>query len=594
MEELVLGIDLGTTYSSISIWKNGKVEIIPNRFGKFSTPSIVAFTKNERIVGEAAKNQIIRNYLNTVYDSKRLIGRRYSDKVVQEDKKLWPFKVVNDGKGKPIIEVEYLGKKETFFPEQISAMILQQLKKDAEQYLGKKINNAVITVPAYFNDSQRQSTIDAAKIAKINVLRTINEPTAAAINFGIENNCNEKKNICILDFGGGTFDITIIEINNKKFKVIATGGDSHLGGQDFDNELVKICIDYFKKNNKIDISNNLKAIRRLKIKCEEIKIQLSNILETTIEIDGLSEGEDFFMNITRIDFEAKCKDLFDRFLCTINETLKESKLDKKDLNEIVLVGGTTRIPKIQQLIKDLFPLINKLNFTINQDYSVAMGAAIIGERLKENSSLDIEIQDICPHSLGISSKNGKMAVIIPKNTNIPCSKIKRFQTIYDDQPYFGIGIYEGESEFINDNYNLDNFIIDNLTKGPKGSVKMKVTFSLDIDCILTVIAEEEGKDNKNSKKLEIKREKQSRLNISELIKKENEMNKNNFRKSQILEIKYKLESLLNSVLETNHPNTIKIKRKASDIKEWLSHSQNEDINVYESKILEMKQYMNEN
>ena len=473
-------------------------------------------------------------------------------------------------------------------------MILQQLKKDAEQYLGKKINNAVITVPAYFNDSQRQSTIDAAKIAKINVLRTINEPTAAAINFGIENNCNEKKNICILDFGGGTFDITIIEINNKKFKVIATGGDSHLGGQDFDNELVKICIDYFKKNNKIDISNNLKAIRRLKIKCEEIKIQLSNILETTIEIDGLSEGEDFFMNITRIDFEAKCKDLFDRFLCTINETLKESKLDKKDLNEIVLVGGTTRIPKIQQLIKDLFPLINKLNFTINQDYSVAMGAAIIGERLKENSSLDIEIQDICPHSLGISSKNGKMAVIIPKNTNIPCSKIKRFQTIYDDQPYFGIGIYEGESEFINDNYNLDNFIIDNLTKGPKGSVKMKVTFSLDIDCILTVIAEEEGKDNKNSKKLEIKREKQSRLNISELIKKENEMNKNNFRKSQILEIKYKLESLLNSVLEINHPNTIKIKRKASDIKEWLSHSQNEDINVYESKILEMKQYMNEN
>ena len=594
MEELVLGIDLGTTYSSISIWKNGKVEIIPNGFGKFSTPSIVAFTKNERIVGEAAKNQIIRNYLNTVYDSKRLIGRRYSDKVVQEDKKLWPFKVVNDGKGKPIIEVEYLGKKETFFPEQISAMILQQLKKDAENYLGKKINNAVITVPAYFNDSQRQSTIDAAKIAKINVLRTINEPTAAAINFGIENNCNEKKNICILDFGGGTFDITIIEINNKKFKVIATGGDSHLGGQDFDNELVKICIDYFKKNNKIDISNNLKAIRRLKIKCEEIKIQLSNVIETSIEIDGLSEGEDFFMNITRIDFEAKCKDLFDRFLCTINETLKESKLDKKDLNEIVLVGGTTRIPKIQQLIKDLFPLINKLNFTINQDYSVAMGAAIIGERLKENSSLDIEIQDICPHSLGISSKNGKMAVIIPKNTNIPCSKIKRFQTIYDDQPYFGIGIYEGESEFINDNYNLDNFIIDNLTKGPKGSVKMKVTFSLDIDCILTVIAEEEGKDNKNSKKLEIKREKQSRLNISELIKKENEMNKNNFRKSQILEIKYKLESLLNSVLEINHPNTIKIKRKASDIKEWLSHSQNEDINVYESKILEMKQYMNEN
>ena len=594
MEELVLGIDLGTTYSSISIWKNGKVEIIPNSFGKFSTPSIVAFTKNERIVGEAAKNQIIRNYLNTVYDSKRLIGRRYSDKVVQEDKKLWPFKVVNDGKDKPIIEVEYLGKKETFFPEQISAMILQQLKKDAEYYLGKKINNAVITVPAYFNDSQRQSTIDAAKIAKINVLRTINEPTAAAINFGIENNCNEKKNICILDFGGGTFDITIIEINNKKFKVIATGGDSHLGGQDFDNELVKICIDYFKKNNKIDISNNLKAIRRLKIKCEEIKIQLSNVIETSIEIDGLSEGEDFFMNITRIDFEAKCKDLFDRFICTINETLKESKLDKKDLNEIVLVGGTTRIPKIQQLIKDIFPLINKLNFTINQDYSVAMGAAIIGERLKENSSLDIEIQDICPHSLGISSKNGKMAVIIPKNTNIPCSKIKRFQTIYDDQPYFGIGIYEGESEFINDNYNLDNFIIDNLTKGPKGSVKMKVTFSLDTDCILTVIAEEEGKDNKNSKKLEIKREKQSRLNISELIKKENEMNKNNFRKSQILEIKYKLESLLNSVLETNHPNTIKIKRKASDIKEWLSHSQNEDINVYESKILEMKQYMDEN
>ena len=298
MTDFVLGIDLGTTYSSVCIWRNGKSEIIPNKNGKLSTPSIVAFTKNERIIGQAAKNQIIRNYHNTVFDSKRLIGRRYSDKVVQEDKKLWPFKVKNDGNDKPIIEVKYLGRKTNFYPEQISSMILQQLKENAEKYLGKKINDAVITVPAHFNDSQRQSTIDAAKIANINVLGIINEPTAAAINFGVENKSNKnKRKICILDLGGGTFDITIIEIDNNRFKVIATGGDSHLGGQDFDNELVKFCINDFKKKNNVDISNNLKAVRRLKLKCEETKIELSHMLETNIELDGFHEP---FLDCNRI------------------------------------------------------------------------------------------------------------------------------------------------------------------------------------------------------------------------------------------------------------------------------------------------------
>jgi len=594
MTDYVLGIDLGTTYSAVSVYRNNKSEVIPNLLGKFSTPSIVAFTENERIIGDAAKNQIIRNYLNTVYDSKRLIGRQYSDKVVQEDKKLWPFKVENNGNDKPIIEVKYLGRKTNFYPEQISSMILQQLKENAEKYLGKKINDAVITVPAHFNDSQRQSTIDAAKIANINVLGIINEPTAAAINFGVENKSDKvKRNICILDLGGGTFDITIFKIDNNKFKVIATGGDSHLGGQDFDNELVKFCIKEFKKKNNVDISNNLKAVRRLKLKCEEIKIELSNVLESTIELDGLHEGEDFYMNINRIDFETCCKNLFERCINKIKETLNESKLSKNDIDEIVLVGGSTRIPKIQKLIKEFFPLNEKLNFTINADFSVALGASIFGERLKNNSTLDIEIKDVNPHSLGICSKDGKMVFIIPKNTNIPCSKIKRFQTIYDNQTYFGIGIYEGENPYANKNYNLDNFIIDNITQGPKGSVRMKVTFSLDKDSILTVTAEEERKDNKNCKTLQIKREKQSNLNINELILKEKEMKKNELRRSAILEKKHELESLINSVLEINNPNQQKIQRKARDLKEWLSLSQNEDFNVYESKILEMRKYMKE-
>ena len=342
------------------------------------------------------------------------------------------------------------------------------------------------------------------------------------------------------------------------------------------------------------MSNNLKAIRRLKLRCEEAKIELSNMIEITIEVDCLSDGEDFYFNVTRIDFEKKCEHLFERFKNKIIETLNEVQLNKEDLDEIVLVGGTTRMPKIQDITKELFPLNEKLNFSISPDYSVAIGASIIGERLKENSTLEIDIQDINPLSLGISSKNGKMAVIIPKNTTIPCTKIKRFQTVYDNQSYFGIGIYEGENENVEDNYNLDNFIIDNLTLGPKGSVKMKVTFSLDKDCILTVIAEEERDDIKNSKILEIKREKQSKLNIAELTLKENEMNKKDISKSQIIEIKYKLESLLNSVLQINNPNKTKIKRKASDIKEWLRHSQNEEFNVYQSKLLEMKQYINDN
>ena len=333
----VIGIDLGTTYSCVGVWKNNKSEIITNKIGKFVTPSVVSFTENERLIGEQAKSQITRNYKNTIYDAKRLIGRKFNDEEVQNDMKLWPFTVKEDNKNKPLICVEYKKEQKEFYPEQISAMILERLKENAETFLGQKVKDAVITVPAYFNNAQRQATIDAGRIAGLNVIKTINEPTAAAIAYGLENQSNKKKNVCVFDLGGGTFDVTILEIEGKKFTVKAIGGDSHLGGTDFDNELIKYCIEKFKEENDIDISNDQKALRRLKVACEQAKIDLSNQNDTIIEVQSLSQDIDFELIITRKEFEKICQPKFNICIEKLKNIIEDSKISKNKINEILLI-----------------------------------------------------------------------------------------------------------------------------------------------------------------------------------------------------------------------------------------------------------------
>ena len=519
-----IGIDLGTTNSCVGVWKNDQIQIVPNVMGNKTTPSVISFSKNELLIGNSAKNQITRNPENTIYDAKRLIGRNFSDEIVQKDKKFWPFKLKANKKDKPVISVKIKGEEKGLFPEQISALILKQLKKEAEDYLGKEVKNAVITVPAYFNNSQRQSTIDAGRIAGLNVIRTINEPTAAAIAYGYENKSNKERKVCIFDFGGGTFDVTVLIIKGNDFTVKSTGGDSHLGGQDIDNLLVKYFIKRFKELTNIDVSQNGKAKRRLKIVAEKTKILLSGIKESQIDIDCLAENEDYNDTLSVIDFNEICKDIFSKCIKILKETIKESKISKNEIDEIVLVGGSSRIPKIQEMIKESFGKKTKISKAINGDEAVAYGAALVASKNyivsseKNNILSNLNIKDVVPLSLGVGSKD-HMIPMIKKNTNIPFTFRKTFKTIEDDATQFGIGIYEGESEFIKENNLLDAFYLKNITKAPKGETKMEITFHIDDNGILNVSAHEIGKKNNNQKiEVKIKREKRDEKEIEDLIK----------------------------------------------------------------------------
>ena len=594
-EKYAIGIDLGTTNSCIGVWRNGNVDIIPNSSGYKITPSIVGFLDIQRVIGTTAKNQMISNYQNTIFGVKRLIGRRFSDREVQKDIKLWPFKVISSKDNIPLIEVKYHGKIKQLYPEQISGILLSYLKKVAEDYLGVKVTDAVITVPARFNDSQRQSTINAGKIAGLNVLKIINEPTAAALTYKIENNQNlGKKNICVFDLGGGTFDITIFENDNNKLKVKTTGGDTHLGGEDFDNELFKLCINKIKEEKGIDITNDQKSFRRLKSKCEEIKKYLSFQIEITNDFEYFAGEENYSLKITRVEFEECCNHLFKKCIKILKDTLNEIKMSPNDINEVILVGGSTRIPKIKQLLSDLFT-INKLKFKINADEAIAYGAAFEAAMITKKSEMknysDFEIIDVNPHSLGISSRGGTMSIIIKKNTPIPCKEYKRYKTIYDNQTHFGIGVYEGENEYVVDNYNLDNFVIDDIRKDLKGKVIMKVTFTINQNSIFEVFAEEEENKN-NYKKMTIKREMGNNLDIDKLIEDEKEMVESDLEEEKKRKAKYDLHSLLSSIIEDNNKSKSELYERAVDMKEWLKKSQNECSNIYISKINEIKKYMN--
>ncbi|KAM0691213.1 hypothetical protein Q7P36_009984 [Cladosporium allicinum] len=494
-----IGIDLGTTYSCVGIYRDDRIEIIANDQGNRTTPSFVAFTDTERLIGDSAKNQVAMNPHNTVFDAKRLIGRKFQDAEVQADMKHFPFKVIEKA-GKPVTQVEFKGETKDFTPEEISSMILTKMRETAESYLGGTVNNAVITVPAYFNDSQRQATKDAGLIAGLNVLRIINEPTAAAIAYGLDKKQEGEKNVLIFDLGGGTFDVSLLTIEEGIFEVKSTAGDTHLGGEDFDNRLVNHFSNEFKRKHKKDLSANARALRRLRTACERAKRTLSSSAQTSIEIDSLFEGIDFYTSITRARFEELCQDLFRGTMEPVERTLRDAKIDKSSVHEIVLVGGSTRIPKVQKLVSDFFNGKEPCK-SINPDEAVAYGAAvqaaILSGDTSSKSTNEILLLDVAPLSLGIETAGGVMTALIKRNTTIPTKKSETFSTFSDNQPGVLIQVFEGERARTKDNNLMGKFELSGIPPAPRGVPQIEVTFDLDANGIMNVSALEKGTGKTN-------------------------------------------------------------------------------------------------